>query len=78
MPTRRLDDRIRELCAEISKTPTGAGPLSPKVEATLQELKKAIHEKTERIRGLAAEKLLQTSISDQNEKPRNERRAARR
>lgn len=74
MPTRRLDDRIRKLCAEIAKTPTGTGPLSPKVEATLQELLRAIHEKTERIRSLAAKQLLKAA--DQNEKPPKERRAA--
>jgi hypothetical protein len=72
MPTRRLDDHIRKLCAEIAKTPTGAGPLSPKMEATLQELLKAIHEKTERLRSLAAKKLLQAA--GENEKPRKERR----
>ena len=75
MPTRRLDDRIRKLCAEIAKTPTGNGPLSPKIEATLQELLHAIHEKTERLRDLAAKKLLQ--MADQNEKPPRERRAIR-
>lgn len=74
MPTRRLDDHIRKLCAEIAKAPTGSGPLSPEMEATLEELLKAIHEKTERIRSLAAKQLLQTA--DPNEKPRKERRAA--
>lgn len=74
MPTRRLDDHIRKLCAEIAKTPTGGGPLSPEMEATLQELLRAIHEKTERIRSLAAKQLLQTA--DQKEKPLKERRAA--
>ena len=73
MPKRRLDDRIRKLCAEIAKTPTGSGPLSPKVEATLQELLAAIHEKTERLRSLAAKQLLQAA--DRNEKPPKERRA---
>ncbi len=76
MPTRRLDDRIRQLCAEIAKTCAGSGPLSPEVEATLQELLGAIHEKTERLRSLAARKLLQTK--DQNEELGRERRAARR
>ena len=74
MPTRRLDDRIRKLCAEIAKTPAGAGPLSPKVEATLQELLAAIHEKTERVRSLAARKLLRPK--DGNDEPGKERRAA--
>lgn len=74
MPTRRLDDRIRQLCAEIAKTPAGSGPLSPQVEATLQKLLAAIHEKTERVRTLAARKLLQTK--DQKEEPAKERRAS--
>ena len=74
MPTRRLDDRIRQLCAEIAKTPAGSGPLSPEVEATLQELLGAIHEKTERVRSLAARKLLRAK--DQNEEPAKERRAS--
>ena len=74
MPTRRLDDRIRQLCAEIAKTPAGSGPLSPEVETTLQELLGAIHEKTERVRNLAARKLLRTK--GQNEEPSKERRAA--
>jgi hypothetical protein len=74
MPTRRLDDRIRQLCAEIAKTPTGSGPLSPEVEATLQELLGAIHEKTERLRSLAARKLLQTK--DRHQEPGKERRTA--
>lgn len=72
MPTRRLDDHIRKLCAEIARTPTGSGPISPQVEATLQELLKAIHEKTQRLRTLAATQLLQTP--DQNQKHRKERR----
>lgn len=72
MPTRRLDDHIRKLCAEIAKTPAGSGPLSPKVEATLQELLKAIHEKTERLRNLAVTQLLQTP--EQSQKARKERR----
>jgi hypothetical protein len=75
MPTRRLDDRIRQLCAEIANTPAGSGPLSPQVEATLQELLSVIHEKTERLRNLAARKLLGTK--DKSEAPAKERRAAR-
>jgi len=74
MPTRRLDDRIRQLCAELAKPPAGSGPLSPEVEATLQKLLGAIHEKTERLRSMAARKLLRTK--DQNEEPGKERRAA--
>jgi hypothetical protein len=73
MPTRRLDDRIRLLCAEIAKTPAGSGPLSPEVDATLQELLAAIHEKIERLRKLAARKLLK--ITDENTEDAKERRA---
>jgi hypothetical protein len=72
MPTRRLDDHIRKLSADIAKTPAGSGPLSPKMEIALQELLRAIHEKTERLRSLAAKKLLRPA--GPNEKPRKERR----
>jgi hypothetical protein len=73
MPTRRLDDRIRQLCAELAKTPAGSGPLSPEVDATLQELLAAIHEKMERLRKLAVRKLLKTT--DKNAEEAKERRA---
>jgi hypothetical protein len=73
MPMRRLDDRIRQLCAEIAKTPAGSGPLSPEVDATLQELLTAIHEKMERLRKLAARKLLNTT--NKNAEDAKERRA---
>ena len=52
MFTRRLDDRIRFLCAQVSSAS------SEELEAILQELLSAIHEKIERLRGLATGQLL--------------------
>jgi DNA-directed RNA polymerase specialized sigma24 family protein len=48
MHKRRLDDRIRSLCSQLTKASNGD------MEAILQELMSAIHEKIERLRGLAA------------------------
>ena len=52
MHTRRLDDRIRFLCAQITDATDG------ELEDVLQELLGAIHEKIERLRSLAASQLL--------------------
>jgi hypothetical protein len=52
MHTRRLDDRIRQLCARVK------GASNAELEGVLQELLSAIHEKIERLRGLAATQLL--------------------
>jgi hypothetical protein len=52
MHTRRLDDRIRNLCGQITKAADG------ELEALLQDLLGAIHEKIERLRSLAASQLL--------------------
>jgi hypothetical protein len=62
MHTRRLDDRIRKLCAQITEASDG------ELEAILQDLLGAIHEKIERLRSLAASQLL-------GRKPAKERRA---
>lgn len=77
MPTRRLDDRIRELCAKV-----GAEARLPELdnvstEALMQELLDAIHQKVERIRALAARKLLPPADpqEEQDEKDQKERRA---
>jgi hypothetical protein len=51
MPSRRLDDRIRMLCAKAAS----AEPAE--VEAILRELKAALAEHTSRLRKLAARKL---------------------
>jgi hypothetical protein len=52
MHSRRLDDRIRHLCAQVSEASNG------ELEAILQELLAAIHEKIERLRCIAANQLL--------------------
>jgi hypothetical protein len=52
MHSRRLDDRIRYLCAQVTEASNG------ELEAILQELMGAIHEKMERLRCLAANQLL--------------------
>jgi hypothetical protein len=49
---RRLDDRIRYLCAQAREASRG------EVEEILQELLGAVHEKIERLRALAANQLL--------------------
>ncbi len=62
MHTRRLDDRIRHLCARVTEAS------NEELEAILQDLLSAIHEKIERLRSLAASQLL-------DRKPAKERRA---
>jgi hypothetical protein len=51
VPSRRLEDRIRQLCADAVAAP--ASDLEP----VITELKAALHEHTERLRKLAASKL---------------------
>ena len=63
MHTRRLDDRIRHLCAQVTEAS------NEEVEAILQELLGAMHEKIERLRSFAASQLL-------GRKPAKERRAS--
>jgi hypothetical protein len=48
VPTRRLDDRIRELCSEAI-----AATSSHKVKPILAELRSAIHQHTQRLRSRA-------------------------
>jgi hypothetical protein len=52
MPKRRLDDLIRNICAQIADAP------NDNVPPLLRELKAAIHEKICRIRSRAAHQLL--------------------
>lgn len=52
MPSRRLDDRIRHLCTQITEAS------NEDLDVVLQELLGAIHEKIERLRSLAASQLL--------------------
>jgi hypothetical protein len=63
MHTRRLDDRIRHLCSQVTEASNG------ELEAVLQELLSAIHEKIERLRSMAAHQLL-------HRKPARDRRAS--
>lgn len=58
MPDRRLDDRIRQLCRKVTESYRERGRHTDETELVLQELMSAIHEKVERIRCLAASKLL--------------------
>lgn len=51
MPGRRLEDRIRELCA---KAATSSDAETVQV---LQELRRALHEHARHLRAMAAEKL---------------------
>jgi len=52
MHSRRLDDRIRHLCALVAE------PTNSEVDVMLRELLGAVHEKIERLRGLATNQLL--------------------
>ena len=53
MPSRRLEDRIRELCSKCvdAKDPAELEPL-------IEKLKAALHEHANRLRDLAARKLI--------------------
>jgi hypothetical protein len=55
VPSRRLDDKIRELCALALDSQNGSK------EGILEELRHAIREKTQRLRRLAANKLVDRS-----------------
>lgn len=50
---RRLEDRIRDLCAQAIAADGG-----PELDVIIPELRRAIHEHIERLRKKAAEKLL--------------------
>lgn len=52
MPSRRLNDRIRELCVKAVSAPTS------EVDSVLEELKAALAEHTQRLRKMAAKKLV--------------------
>jgi hypothetical protein len=52
MPSRRLDDQIRRLSARVVDAPNEELP------SVLEELLAAIHEKMERLRGLAVNQFL--------------------
>jgi len=51
VPSRRLEDKIRQLCAQAIAAPPS------EFDPAIAELKLALHEHTERLRQLAASKL---------------------
>ena len=65
MPTRRLDDRIREICAQISAVGRDPHSTDEEVEILLQ---KAIHQKVQRVRIIATNKLLQGNDADKQDR----------
>jgi RecJ-like exonuclease len=58
MPARRLEDRIRELCAKVSVAP------ETELDAALSELKSALHEHSVRLRKMAAENFAKRKPGD--------------
>jgi hypothetical protein len=52
MYTRRLDDRIRCLCVQATEAS------NEELEAILEQLLNALHEKIDRLRGLAASQFI--------------------
>jgi len=64
VPSRRLDDRIKKLCRQISESPSAdADPL-------LEELQAAIREKIETLRRMAAVQLIEgKSATELRKKP---------
>jgi exonuclease VII large subunit len=68
MPTRRLDDRIRSLCAEIAAVGRDPDVTNEDVAALLQDLLKAVRQKVERVRIIAANKLLQGKDADKSDR----------
>ena len=51
MPSRRLDDRLKDLCAKVIRTPDN------EIEPVLKELQAAMRAKFERIRVMATFRL---------------------
>jgi len=68
MPTRRLDDRIRDLCAEIALAGRDPHTTYEQMEALLSDLRAAIQEKVARVRRIAANKLLQGEDADKEDR----------
>lgn len=68
MPTRRLDDRIREICTQISAVGCDPHSTDQEVEILLQKLLEAIHRKVERMRIIASNKLLQGTDADKQDR----------
>jgi len=69
VPTRRLEDRIRQLCADAVAASASASDLEP----VITELKIVLHEHTKRLRKLAASKValaMDLSARDRIDHPR--------
>ena len=66
MHSRRLDDRIRDLCAKLV-----ASTEQHDVNHTLSELKAALHESIERLRGRAA-----AGLNGRRDFPEDKRKAS--
>ncbi len=66
MPGRRLEDRIRELCAKA------ATASDAEIVQVLQELRHALHEHARNLRAMAAEKLTGRT-QDSNQDRRSKR-----
>lgn len=68
MPTRRLDDRIRDLCAQIAGAARDHNITDEEASALLQDLRAAIRQKVERVRIIAANKLLKGKDADKSDR----------
>jgi len=66
VPSRRLDDRIRELCSKALTAPDS------ELDAILSSLQSALHDHNARLRKLAAKKLVRA----ENGQPQDRRRSA--
>lgn len=60
MPSRRIDDRIRQICAQLATAGRDPTISDEELELLLHQLRAAIHKKVETLRVVAARKLLQT------------------
>ena len=64
MPTRRLDDRIREICTQLAAAEHDPKVSDEALDALLRDLRSAIHKKVETVRANAARKLLHIKDAD--------------
>jgi hypothetical protein len=68
MHSRRLDDQIRDICAQLTAVGRDPASTDAEVEDLLQELLRAIHRKMERLRIIARNKLLQGADAENTER----------
>ena len=68
MPRRRLDDRIRYLCAQIAAAARNPEITEEEVASLLRDLLAAIHQKVNRVRIIASNKLLQGKDADKQDR----------